>query len=182
MSDTSNSSVAPVFTTSTPIPDAPKPAPPEQSADADKTQFSQADVDRIVQSRVAKYADYDDVKAKLASFEDRDKSELDRAAQARDEAIANAAKASRELSIYRAAAKHGVPAEYVDLIDGADDAEIDAKAERVAELAKATAATPVDPFAVGRFTDPGQSPQGTPDEDAVKEAFARQLFKVNPSQ
>lgn len=184
-SSTGNTPANVVFTTTTPTP-TPKPADdgaaPTSTDESPK--FTQADVDRIVQSRVAKYGDYDDIKTKLTAIEERDKSEIQKAVDARDKAAAEAAAAARELSIYRAAAKHGVPAEYVDLIDGADDAAIDEKAARVAALANANAgtgeATLAAPTSGYRLADPGQSQatQGVADEEAVKEAFARQLFQL----
>ena len=60
--------------------DAPEPQ-------ADEKKFSQADLDRIISGRLAKYADYDDVKAKAQALEDASATETERAVkQARREA------------------------------------------------------------------------------------------------
>jgi hypothetical protein len=157
----------------------------EQAEQPEPTAFvpiaTQADLDRIVAQRVgratAKYGDYDDVKSRLAEVENANKTEVERANDALAKASADAAKAQRELSVLRAASKHGVPADYIDLITGEDEDTIDAVAARVATLAKGSAAAP-DPTPGVRFADPGQGAEPAPDEQAVKEAFARQLFNV----
>lgn len=154
---------------------------------------SQADLDRIISTRLArenaKYADYDQVKQRLAEIEDKDKSELERANGALTQAQKDAADAKKEAAILRAVVKHKIPADYVDLIDGADDEAIDAKAERIAKLAGAAPTGDEQPNPSGdqqqeqqqqqsRFFDPGQSSNAAPDQTAVEEAFARQLFGI----
>ena len=69
--------------------------------------FTQADIDRVVQDRLtrerAKYADYDNLKAaadKLRELEDAQKSELERAQQAKEQAEATA-KAAMEMANQR---------------------------------------------------------------------------------
>lgn len=142
---------------------------------------SQEDLDRIVQARVArvesKYADYEDLKAKWQEIEDSSKTELEKAT-ARAEAAEQAAQAStRRALILEAATKHGVPADYINLIAGDDEEAINAAAEQVGKLATSQASAEEDKVPV-KFYDPGQSGNSAPDENAVKEAFARQLFQV----
>lgn len=142
---------------------------------------SQEDLDRIVQARIArveaKYADYEDAKAKLQEIEDSAKTDLEKAL-ARAEAAEVAQKAStRRALILEAASKHGVPADYVNLITGDDEEAINTAAEQVGALAASKADTAEDSTPV-KFFDPGQSGNTAPDENAIKEAFARQLFQV----
>ena len=159
----------------------------EQNEQHDEQAFvpiaSQADLDRIVAQRVgratAKYSDYDTVKSRLTEIENAGKSDAERANDALAKAVEDAATAKRELTILRAASKHGVPADYVDLINGSDEEQIEAVAVRVAALAKAgVAPTGDEPKGPVRFADPGQGGEHAPDDAAVKEAFARQLFGV----
>lgn len=143
---------------------------------------SQEDLDRIVQARVAraeaKYADYDELKAKWQEIEDSSKSELEKAT-ARAEAAEQAAKAStRRALVLEAATKHGVPADYINLISGDDEEAINIAAEQIGKLAASNAQEAEADKAPVKFFDPGQSGNSAPDENAVKEAFARQLFQV----
>jgi type IV pilus biogenesis protein CpaD/CtpE len=148
---------------------------------------SQADLDRIVQSRVArteaKYSDYDQLKAEWQANKDASTSDLEKAVARYEAAELATATSGRRALILEAASKHGVPADYLNLITGDDADAIDAAAIQVGALASAAkpADTKVDPPAPGtvRFFDPGQG-GGTPDpsEQEVKEAFARQLFQV----
>jgi hypothetical protein len=182
--DNTTSTTAPSATVTTPA--ATTANSTTTTATGFKPPASQDELDSIIETRIArekaKYADYDTIKSRLTEIEDADKTELQRAEAARDAAAQEAAAHKRELSILRAASKHGVPADYVDLIDGADDEAIEAKALKIAELVKekgaAPAATvPSEPF-FAKVADPGQSSAPAPDEAAVKEAFARQLFQL----
>lgn len=142
---------------------------------------SQADLDRIVQARIArvesKYADYEENKLRLKEIEDASKSDLEKAL-ARAEAAEQELNASRRRSlILEAASKFGVPSDYVNLITGDDEESINLAAEQVGTLASKNAEE--DSESKMRFIDPGQSSNtAPPDEQAVKEAFARQIFQV----
>ena len=94
--------------------------------------FSQSDVNRIVEDRLrreqAKYADYDDLKAKAAKFDEQEeanKSELQKATEANRKHAGLVA---------NACLKHGIPAEFADLVTGDDEESIDKTAEKVAKL------------------------------------------------
>ena len=99
-----------------------------QGAAAEKT-FTQAEMDAIIGDRLkrerAKYADYDEFKAKAAKYdeaEEASKSELQKAVEERDRYKAevdelHAAKERAEL-ISRAAKEHGVDAELLARMSG----------------------------------------------------------------
>jgi hypothetical protein len=145
---------------------------------------SQADLDRIVQSRVArteaKYSDYDQLKAEWQANKDASTSDLEKAVARYEAAELATATSGRRALILEAASKHGVPADYLNLITGDDEKAIDAAAIQVGALASAAkpAAEPAIPGSV-RFSDPGQGGIPVVDENEIKEAFARQLFKVD---
>lgn len=111
----------------------PNPAPEPTSDPApdptDQT-FTQADVDRIVKERVqrekAKYADYNDLKAKAEGA----KTVEDRIAEVEQRAIAAETKALRA----EIANAHGISAEDRDLfLTGADEEVLTAQAKRLAD-------------------------------------------------
>ena len=99
-----------------------------QGATAEKT-FTQAEMDAIIGERLArersKYADYDEVKAKAAKFdeaEEASKSELQKAVEERDKLKAqvdrlNAEKAHAD-AVAKAAAEHGVDAALLARMSG----------------------------------------------------------------
>lgn len=144
---------------------------------------SQADLDRIVQARIArveaKYSDYEELKNRVQEVEDANKTELERAVARAEAAERQLADASRKTLILEAATKHNVPADFVNLITGDDAESIEAAAEKIGELARAAQQPePAQPESPVKFFDPGQSGASQPEADAVKEAFARQLFQV----
>jgi len=103
---------------------------------------------------------------KLRAHEDKDKSELElaiaraeAAEKERDEARAEASGTSRELWRYRAAAKHSVPEDLVDLIGGDTEEET---LERAARLGTRIASS-AEP---GRRTAPPSPPRGARREPA----------------
>lgn len=96
--------------------------------------FTQADVDRIVADRLkrereaakAKYADYDDLKAKAEGA----KTAEDRIAELEKQVTASA----REALVRRVQAAHGISDEDADLfLTGADEAALTAQAKRLAD-------------------------------------------------
>lgn len=112
-------------------------APAEQSvSDGDATQeqpepiFTQADVDKIVKERVsrerAKYADYDDLKAKASETQTAE----ERLAELETKYAAAEARRLRA----EVANAHGISAEDRDLfLTGADEETLTAQAKRLAE-------------------------------------------------
>lgn len=99
-----------------------------QGAAAEKT-FTQAEMDAIIGERLArersKYADYDEVKAKAAKFdeaEEANKSELQKAVEERDALKARIEKLEADKehadAVAKAAAKHGVDAALLARMSG----------------------------------------------------------------
>lgn len=86
-----------------------------------------------------------DAQAKVKEYEDRDKTELERATEAAAKAAEDAQTARTESLRYRIAAKNGISDTDADLfLTGADEAAITAQATRYAEL-KAASTTPPTP-------------------------------------
>jgi septal ring factor EnvC (AmiA/AmiB activator) len=174
---------APTGATATPEGETPPAAQPE-GTESFTPIASQADLDRIVQARVArteaKYADYDQLKAEWQANKDASTSDLDKAVARYEAAELATATSGRRALVLEAASKHGVPADYLNLITGDDADAIDAAAIQVGALASA-AKPAADPAASGsvRFADPGQGGIPVVDENEIKEAFARQLFKID---
>ncbi|HET8537612.1 MAG TPA: hypothetical protein VFL73_10585 [Solirubrobacteraceae bacterium] len=98
------------------------------------TMTSQQLADRLAR---AKPADYDDLKAKAArldEIEQANKSEIEKANEAKAKAEADAATARAEALRLRVAAKHGISDEDADLfLTGTDEATLTKQAERLSE-------------------------------------------------
>lgn len=75
-----------------------------------------------------------DAAKRLQEIEDRDKSEQQRAADALAQAQKAAAEATADAIRYRAAAKHGVTGDDVELIGAGDEESVLARAERIGQL------------------------------------------------
>lgn len=80
-----------------------KPQAPDPTAPPDEARFTQADLDRVIADRIkrerAKYEDYDALKdqaTKWAEYEEAQKSELEKAIGARDQAIRDRDEALQE--------------------------------------------------------------------------------------
>lgn len=139
--------------------------------------FDEAIKERLARER-AKFADYDELKAKAAKFDEAEEarksdlekaneriSELEAAAKSREEAdrLAEArAKVSKET---------GVPA---DLISGTDEESMTESAKAIAAFAKATVPPAPKVGSAGRFADDGASSGGSGD-DLVRD-LDRALF------
>lgn len=125
-------------------------------------EYTQAEIDEIVAKRVARvkkqYGDYEDMKkkaAKLDEIEAANKSELEKLTEQNQKLAAQLAEREHAALIQAACIKHGVPADYMDLITGADEESIDKAAEKVAKLASASVKPPKGPSGTE-----GQHPQG----------------------
>ena len=112
----------------------------ESTSGNDRT-FSQSEVNRIVEDRLrreqAKYADYDDLKAKADKFdaqEEANKSELQKANEANQKLASQLAEQKHSGLVANACLKHGIPAEFADLVTGDDEESVDKAAEKVAKL------------------------------------------------
>lgn len=104
---------------------------------------SQDDLNRIIAARIererAKYADYDDLKAKAArldEIEEANKSETQKLAEAKAALERDLEKAKAEAMRLRIAAKFGISDEDADLfLTATDEATLTKQAERLAQRA-----------------------------------------------
>lgn len=110
-----------------------------------KAPQSQAELDKIIENRLgrerAKYSDYDDLKAKAEQFqkiEDEKKSEIEKATERANQAQAEAEKFQRENARLSVIAKHQIPEEFQDLVQGMDGDSLAASAEKVQKLIAAS--------------------------------------------
>lgn len=78
---------------------------------------------------------------RLAQIEDEAKTEAQRLTDRLSQSEQRATAAERDLERMRVIAKHAVPEEYQDLIQGADTAALEASAQKVAGLIKTHAAS-----------------------------------------
>lgn len=153
------------MTTTPAAPAAPTTEAPAEKVEGEPVALTQADVDRIVKDRVArataKYADYEDLKAKAEGAKTVEQKLADLEQR-------NAAAEARALRS-DIAAKHGVSAEDRDLfLTGTDEATLTAQAERLAardaEIKKQGNVAPKE----------GAAPKGTPENEA--RTFVSDLF------
>lgn len=142
--------------------DDPTPDAPADGQDQDKPQaFTQADVDRIVKERVtrerAKFADYDDLKAKAGATA---------TAEERLAALERELDTTKRAALRsRVQAAHGVSDEDADLfLTGTDEETLTAQAKRLAERA---------PERKNHVPREGNNPR--PGDDPMR-AFTRDLF------
>lgn len=136
-------------------------------ADEFKPITSQDELNRLIGDRVkratAKYADYDDVKAKankLAEIEESSKTEAQKAIERAEAAERRASELERQNTAARLAAEYGVP---VEVIHGGDEAAMRAVAERVQSWAgqRAPATPPARSLRSGASAgDNGESGKG----------------------
>jgi hypothetical protein len=82
------------------------------------------------------------LEARLKEFEDRDKTESQKLAEARQAAEQRATAAESALARYRVAATKGVPAELVERLRGDTEDELAADADRLLELVGGVRRTP----------------------------------------
>jgi hypothetical protein len=130
----------------------------EESAtsEGESTEFkpitSQEDLNKILGDRLkrAKPADYEDLKAKAARFDEVERAsmtETQRLQAQLDELSGKAAKTERENHRLAAIAAEGIPAEYQDLVHGDTPEQFANSAKKARELiAKATAADAKTPI------------------------------------
>lgn len=154
--------------------------------DGSKT-LTQAEVDRIVQERVAreraKYADYNDLKAKAQQAEtDQERAVREAREQARNEALSEVGNARLEDRIQVAAAKQlNDPADAVRLIDrdGLDpyddkvDTEISRRVKQLVEAKPYLAAPSAPPSGTGDAGSRGTVQTGGDMNDAIRRAAGR---------
>lgn len=109
----------------------------------------------------------------FAALEEASKSETQRLQEAAATAQREVETAKADAIRYKAAATHGIPADYHDLLTGSTEEEVAVKAEKISALLKAqTAITPPATRTVENLR-PGATPVGAESEDDVLMA---QLF------
>ena len=115
-------------------------APTEPPSDSGRT-FTQADLDRVVQDRLAreqqKFQDYDDLKAKaerLAEIESAQQTDLERVTVERDELKNQLTPLQTENLRLRVAAEKKLPAELVDRLKGGTKEEMESDADELLKL------------------------------------------------
>lgn len=107
--------------------------------------------------------------AKIKEYEDRDKTEAEKAEEARKALEVRAANAESALLRSKVGAKHNLPPEVADLLKGDTEEEVEAHAESLAALVK----SPVTPT-VDTDAGKGSSSSGEPSfNDIIRGASAR---------
>lgn len=136
---------------------------------------SQDELNRIIDERLrrerAKYADYADLKAKAAKLDELEaanKSEIEKAVEARTKAEQAAAQAAAEALRWRIAAEHGISVEDAELfLTGTDEETLTKQAQRLAERV-------ADRRKNGNVV-PREGSTSQPKDDEMRE-FTRRLF------
>lgn len=133
---------------------------PDAGTAADEPSTSEPEVKTFSEEYVKKLRDEAaSYRVKLKEIEDSEKTELQRAverAEAAERALAEKQVEALRLNI---AAKHGITGESLELLYGADEAELEARAQRIVQLI-----TPKDEKkgAIGPYVPPeGSAPKGS---------------------
>lgn len=128
---------------------------------------------------------------RLDEFEDSQKSEAQRLADAAADSKRDADEARAEATRYKVAATHGVSADYFDLLGSGDEGTISARAERVSALLKSASEVEqlraeVEALRTGKPSPtsirpvaslkPGATPENAPTE---QDAIYQSLFGTN---
>lgn len=133
---------------------------------------SQEELNKIIEKRLererSKFGDYDDLKAKAAKLDDieaANKSELEKANEAKTAAEQAAEQAKSEALRWKVAAKHGISDEDAELfLTGTDEQTLTKQAERLADR---------KPPRSNHVRREGSTTK--PEQDQMRE-FTRQLF------
>ena len=151
----------------------PEGAPPAEGK-AYAAPATQADLDRIIEARLArereKFADYTELKTKASAYDEaeaKNKTELERAQEAAAKAEARAAKAEGDALRARIAGEKGVPA---GLLSGSTEAELLASADQLLEFKGAGQSKGAPPAGAG--ADPN-TPAERSAKDTVDAALRR---------
>lgn len=139
---------------------------------------SQEDFNKILGERLkrAKPADYDDLKAKAAKFDEVEREKLTETQRLKaqlDELSGKASKAERENARLAAIAAEGIPAEYQDLVHGETPEQFAASAKKAKQLISRAAAAESKPGVSYRVNLDGDGSEslalnGSGIEDALK--------------
>lgn len=153
-----------------PTPPAPAPTPKQD----DKT-FTQADVDRIVQDRLAqekkKYADYDDLKAKAARADEQaasSKTDLEKLTEQIDGLKKAQAEADQKALRAEVAMAKGLTAAQAKRLAGTTKEELEADADEILEAFPVNTGEPSKPAPPSRQPRPALAGGGDPTEEPVE--------------
>lgn len=110
------------------------------SGGGEEKTFTQAEVDKLIDQRIArertKYSDYDDLKAKaqrLKEAEDADKSEIDKLKDRLSESESRASKAESEALRTTVASQKGLTANQAKRLSGSTKEELESDADELLE-------------------------------------------------
>jgi len=154
------------------------PKEPQQTAPpwGSDEEFNPEKAWRLIQNLRSEVGELKPKAQKLADFEDAQKSEHERLQEQLETAKADSAKAAVQAARYRAAMKHGLDDDDLDLL-GDDPEQIETRAERLA--ARIAAAAPEPAASPSRRPQerlrPGASPDAEP--QASPKEIAAALFK-----
>jgi hypothetical protein len=158
---------------------APEAAPvqPEQRVD-DLPQWARDAITKANREAASYRTQVAELKPKADQFsqlEEASKSEMQRIQEAQAAAETRAAEAAAEAVRYKAAATHGIPADYFDLLGSGAEEEVSARAEKISALlaAKAAQQTPAKPPArpVEQMRPGAMPSESTSEEDVVWSAL-----------
>lgn len=113
------------------------------STSTDGHTFTQADVDRIIAERLSREKakvpeDYEELKSKVAQFEESKKTESERLTGERDTFKSQAEQAQAEALRLRVALSKQLPAELIDRLRGSTKEELEADADELLKLVQPT--------------------------------------------
>jgi hypothetical protein len=128
-------------------------------------------------ARKALERERNELAAKVKEFTDRDKSESERMQEQLVELTKRATQAERDRARLAVIAKHQIPEDYQDLVQGEDDDALTASASKVAALVAATA-SPSD-RATLHIPDEGGHPNLALNGDGIESAL-RKALGINP--
>jgi len=113
--------------------------------------------------------------AKVKAFEDRDKSDTEKAQEALRELTDRATRAERQNARLAVIAEYQIPKDYQDLIQGDDEESLNAVAAKVAALVQATAPAPASDRASFVIPDEGGHPELALNGDGIELALRKKL-------
>jgi hypothetical protein len=127
----------------------PKQGELDQPVDSGDKTFTQADLDRVVQERLSrerqKYEGFDDLKDKASKFDElqeKNQSELEKAAAKATKAEKRADDAEGKLLRFEVAAEKQVPSNLLPLLTAQTRVDLEAQADLILENAKTADPTP----------------------------------------
>lgn len=120
-----------------------------------------------------------EAETRLAELEERDKSDAQKAQTKAERAEARATEAESKLLRYEVATEKKIPADAMDLLVGDTREELEAKADKLLALTKASAATPEFD---GGVREPAPEPKSPEDshKDTLMGLFGRGNEPTNP--